>query len=66
MKVLTGDVSGMRWCTSNRADPAAARLADRHYNRQKPGTPQFVPTGSCVDRLWTRILGHVGTACPVD
>lgn len=48
MKVLTGDVSGMRWCTSNRADPAAARLADRHYNRQKPGTPQFVPTGSCV------------------
>lgn len=37
-----------RWCMSHRADPAAARLADRHYNRQKPGTPQFVPTGSCV------------------
>jgi hypothetical protein len=38
----------MRWCMSHRADPAAARLADRHYNRQKPGTPQFAPTGSCV------------------
>lgn len=33
---------------SSRADPAARRLADRHYNRQKPGTPQFAPTGSCV------------------
>lgn len=35
------------WCASHRADPAAARLADRHYSRQKPGTPQFMPTGSC-------------------
>jgi hypothetical protein len=23
-------------------------LADRHYNRQKPGTPQFVPPGRCI------------------
>lgn len=38
----------MRWCVSHRADPAARRLADRHYNRQKVGTPQFAPTGSCV------------------
>ncbi len=37
----------MRWCVSHRADPAAARLADRHYNRQKVGSPQFAPTGSC-------------------
>lgn len=37
-----------RWCVSHRADPAAARLADRHYNRQKIGSPQFAPTGSCV------------------
>lgn len=36
-----------RWCISHRADPAAARLADRHYNRQKIGSPQFAPTGSC-------------------
>ncbi len=38
----------MRWCLSNRADPAARQLADKHYNRQKPGTLQFAPTGSCV------------------
>lgn len=43
-----GDCREQRWCMSHRADPAARRLADRHYNRQKPGTPQFAPTGSCV------------------
>lgn len=36
------------WHSSHRADPAAAKLADRHYNRQKPGSPQFAPPGSCV------------------
>lgn len=35
------------WCKSHRADPIARQIADRHYNRQKPGTPQFVPPGSC-------------------
>lgn len=38
----------MNWYLSNRADPAALPLADRHYNRQKPGTPQFVPPGRCL------------------
>ena len=38
----------MRWCLSNRADPAARELADRHYNRQKIGSPQFVPPGRCL------------------
>lgn len=37
----------MRWHLSHRADPAARVLADRHYNRQKIGSPQFVPPGSC-------------------
>lgn len=36
------------WQRSNRADPRARELADRHYNRQKPGTPQFVPPGRCL------------------
>lgn len=36
------------WRLSYRADPAAARLADRHYNRQKPGSRQFVPPGRCL------------------
>lgn len=38
----------MRWCKSHRADPAARKLADKHYNRQKIGSPQFAPTGSCA------------------
>ena len=36
------------WRLSHRADPKARVLADRHYNRQKPGTPQFVPPGRCA------------------
>ena len=38
----------MRWQLSDRADPVTAALADRHYNRQKIGSPQFVPPGRCV------------------
>lgn len=34
-----------RWEVSHRADPLAVRLADRHYNRQHVGSPQFVPPG---------------------
>ena len=37
----------MIWEKSNRADKKAREIADRHYNRQKPGTPQFVPPGRC-------------------
>jgi hypothetical protein len=42
----------MRWHLGHRAHPAAVAIADRHYNRQKPGTPQFVPPGRCLV-LWT-------------
>jgi hypothetical protein len=38
----------MIWQMSHRADPFARKIADRHYNRQKIGTPQFAPTGSCM------------------
>lgn len=38
----------MQWILSHRADPDARIIADRHYNRQKPGTPQFVPPGRCL------------------
>jgi hypothetical protein len=38
----------MLWRISNRADPVACSIADRHYNRQKPGSPQFVPPGRCM------------------
>lgn len=49
----------MRWRESHRFDARALPLADRHYNRQKIGSPQFVPPGRCVvllteeaDALW--------------
>lgn len=37
----------MIWQRSHRGDTPARLLADRHYNRQKPGSPQFMPPGSC-------------------
>ncbi len=44
----------MIWCLSHRADPVAAAIADRHYNRQKIGAPQFVPPGGCLVLLHER------------
>jgi hypothetical protein len=38
----------MRWFRSWRADPVARQIANRHYNRQKPDSKQFVPPGSCL------------------
>jgi len=38
----------MMWRLSHRADKAALPLADRHYNRQKIGSSQFVPPGRCI------------------
>lgn len=35
------------WRRSHRFDLPARLLADRHYSRQKPGSPQFMPAGSC-------------------
>ena len=38
----------MIWHKSHRADQKAREIADRHYNRQKQGSPQFVPPGRCL------------------
>jgi hypothetical protein len=38
----------MRWTLSHRAARRACVLADRHYNRQSAGSPQFIPPGSPV------------------
>jgi hypothetical protein len=38
----------VRWVNSWRADPVARVVADRHYNRQKVGSRQFVPPGRCL------------------
>ena len=38
----------MMWNMSFRADQTARKFADRHYNRQSIGAPQFVPPGRCL------------------
>lgn len=38
----------MIWRPSHRFDRPARLLADRHYNRQKPGSPQFMPPGRAL------------------
>lgn len=48
-----------RWLISHRFDADVLPLADRHYNRQTPGAPQFAPPGrllvlktSALDAFW--------------
>lgn len=38
----------MRWQLRNRYDRQCLPIANRHYNRQKPDSPQFAPPGRCV------------------
>jgi hypothetical protein len=45
--VLEGS-GALSWRLSDRADAEARVLADVHYSRQKPGTPQFVPPGRAL------------------
>jgi hypothetical protein len=45
---MTTDLACSPWRLSWRADPDVRALADRHYNRQKIGAPQFVPPGRCL------------------
>ncbi len=54
----------MHWKLSHRADPQALPLADAHYNRQKPGTPQFVPPGRCLVLLADRARALWVTSWP--
>jgi hypothetical protein len=46
--VYSGRRLSMNWKLSDRADREALPIADRHYNRQKIGSPQFVPPGRCL------------------
>ena len=38
----------MRWFATTRSDPFVVPLADRHYNRQSIGSPQYAPPGRCL------------------
>lgn len=54
----------MTWQMVHKSDPRALKLADRHYTRQKPGTPQFCRPGHNIvllseseDALWVTWSG---------
>jgi hypothetical protein len=49
-------IAPMPWRLSHRFDREALPLADAHYNRQKPGTSQFVPPGRCLVLLGDKAL----------
>jgi len=36
------------WRRVDKFDVGACRLADRHYSRRKPGSPQFMPPGQTI------------------
>lgn len=42
------DVLPSTWCRVPKFDSRAASLANRHYNRRKPGSPQFMPPGETL------------------
>ena len=44
------------WVKRHRFDRASREVADRPYNRQKIGTPQFVPPGRCLVLYAQRLL----------
>lgn len=46
--VQASEEGDVRWHLSDRFEPRTRALADRHYNRQKVGSPQFVPPGRCL------------------
>lgn len=38
----------MLWERRTKFDPHGCALADRHYSRRKPGSPQFMPPGQTI------------------
>ncbi|HEY1630823.1 MAG TPA: hypothetical protein VGF56_05875 [Rhizomicrobium sp.] len=54
----------MIWRLAHRADPDGRALADRHYSRQKVGSPQFMPAGSCRVLVATNKRAVFGLSYP--
>lgn len=52
------------WRLAWRASPAGQALADRHYNRQRPGHPNFVPPGRCLVLVTTDATAVWATSWP--
>lgn len=54
----------MIWRRAHRFDPVGRALADRHYSRGKPGSPQFMPPGSCKVYVATNGRAVFGLSWP--
>lgn len=52
------------WRRAHRFDREACALADRHYSRQKPGSPQMMPPGSCRVLVANNSKGVFGLSFP--
>lgn len=52
------------WRPAHRFDREAVALADRHYSRQKPGSPQMMPPGSCRVLVAKNGRGVFGLSVP--
>lgn len=48
LRTVQGVECEMNWYVSHRFDVRALRIANRHYNRQKVESPQFVKPGRCL------------------
>lgn len=54
------------WLRVSKADPRAAALADRHYSRQSPGDPQFMPPAKTLVLLTPCARAVWGVALNLD
>ena len=46
--VLVVNMVKVAWLIGTRCDPEIKPLADRHYSRQNPNSPNFAPPGRCL------------------
>lgn len=46
--VLRPAAGAVHWYRGHKFDVGCAALADRHYSRRKPGSPQFMPPGQTL------------------
>lgn len=44
----TREIGARHWVRVKKADPVAALIADGHYSRRTPGSPQFMPPGQTL------------------
>lgn len=56
MQSLETEIGTAVWRRVKKFDKAAVALADRHYSRRTPGSPQFMPPGQTIVLLADRAV----------